>query len=71
MLVPSLDAAMPPWAEDGGMDALYKRLSDPVQRAKIAQEIRTPTEAWENLYLATARPIASCWSNSSPKRSSL
>jgi N-acyl-D-amino-acid deacylase len=47
-----LDAAMPPWAEDGGMDALYKRLSDPVQRVKIAKEIRTPTEAWENLYLA-------------------
>jgi N-acyl-D-amino-acid deacylase len=51
-----LDAAMPPWAEDGGMDALYKRLSDPVQRAKIAQEIRTPTDAWENLYLATGSP---------------
>ena len=51
-----LDAAMPPWAEDGGMDALYKRLGDPVQRAKIAQEIRTPTEAWENLYLATGSP---------------
>jgi N-acyl-D-amino-acid deacylase len=48
-----LDAAMPPWAEDGGMEALYKRLADPVQRAKIAKEIRTPTEAWENLYLAS------------------
>ena len=48
-----LDAAMPPWAEDGGMDALYKRLSDPAQRARIAREIRTPTEAWENLYLAS------------------
>jgi N-acyl-D-amino-acid deacylase len=51
-----LDAAMPPWAEDGGMDALYKRLSDPAQRAKIAKEIRTPTEKWENLYLATGSP---------------
>ncbi len=48
-----LDAAMPPWAEDGGMDALYKRLSNPAERAKIAKEIRTPTEAWENLYLAS------------------
>ena len=48
-----LDAAMPPWAEDGGMDALYRRLSDPAQRARIAREIRTPTEAWENLYLAS------------------
>jgi N-acyl-D-amino-acid deacylase len=47
-----LDAAMPPWAEDGGYDALFKRLRDPAQRAKIAAAIRTPTDAWENLYLA-------------------
>jgi N-acyl-D-amino-acid deacylase len=51
-----LDAAMPPWAEDGGVDALYKRLKDPVQRAKIATAIRTPTDAWENLYLAAGSP---------------
>src|SRR5204863_8390021 len=51
-----LDAAMPPWAEDGGEDALYKRLQDPVQRAKIATAVRTPTDAWENLYLAAGSP---------------
>jgi N-acyl-D-amino-acid deacylase len=51
-----LDAAMPPWAEDGGIDALYKRLQDPVQRAKIAAAIRTPSDAWENLYLAAGSP---------------
>jgi N-acyl-D-amino-acid deacylase len=48
-----LDAAMPPWAEDGGYDALFKRLGDRAQRAKIAQAIRTPTDAWENLLLAS------------------
>ncbi len=47
-----LDAAMPPWAEDGGYEALFKRLRDPQQRKKIAEAIRTPTDAWENLYLA-------------------
>jgi N-acyl-D-amino-acid deacylase len=47
-----LDAAMPPSAEDGGMEALYKRLRDPQQRKRIAEEIRTPTDKWENLYLA-------------------
>jgi N-acyl-D-amino-acid deacylase len=47
-----LDAAMPPWAEDGGYTALFKRLRDPEQRKKIAEAIRTPTDAWENLYLA-------------------
>ncbi len=31
---------------------LFKRLRDPEQRAKIAAAIRTPTDAWENLYLA-------------------
>jgi N-acyl-D-amino-acid deacylase len=51
-----LDAAMPPWAEDGGYDALFKRLRDPIERAKIAKAIRTPTDEWENLYLATGSP---------------
>jgi N-acyl-D-amino-acid deacylase len=51
-----LDAAMPPWAEDGGSSALFKRLRDPEQRKKIAAAIRTPTDAWENLYLAAGSP---------------
>jgi N-acyl-D-amino-acid deacylase len=51
-----LDAAMPPWAEDGGYEALFKRLRDPAQRKKIAAEIRTPTDKWENLYLAAGSP---------------
>jgi N-acyl-D-amino-acid deacylase len=51
-----LDAAMPPSALDGGYDALYKRLRDPDARKKIAEAIRTPTDAWENLYLAAGSP---------------
>jgi N-acyl-D-amino-acid deacylase len=51
-----LDAAMPPWVLDGGYDALYKRLRDPEARKKIAEAIRTPTDAWENLYLAAGSP---------------
>jgi N-acyl-D-amino-acid deacylase len=51
-----LDAAMPPWALDGGYEALYKRLRDPEARKKIAEAIRTPTDAWENLYLAAGSP---------------
>ena len=47
-----LDAAMPPWVLDGGYDAAYKRLADPETRKKIARAIRTPTNDWENLYLA-------------------
>jgi N-acyl-D-amino-acid deacylase len=47
-----LDAAIPPSAQDGGYEALFKRLDDPDQRRAIAQEMRTPTDKWENLYLA-------------------
>ncbi len=51
-----LDAAMPPSALDGGYEALFKRLRDPQARARLAQAIRTPTDEWENLYLAAGSP---------------
>jgi len=47
-----LDASMPPWVLDGGYDAAYKRLADPEIRKKIAAAVRTPSNDWENLYLA-------------------
>jgi N-acyl-D-amino-acid deacylase len=47
-----LDACLPPWTEDGGYPALFKRLRDPATREKIAAEVRTPSDKWENLYLA-------------------
>jgi N-acyl-D-amino-acid deacylase len=47
-----LDASMPPWVLDGGYDAAYHRLADAATRTRIAHEIRTPSAAWENLYLA-------------------
>ncbi|MCI0525405.1 MAG: D-aminoacylase [Acidobacteria bacterium] len=51
-----LDAAMPPWVLDGGYEAAFKRLRDPETRRKIAEEIRTPTDKWENLLLASGSP---------------
>jgi N-acyl-D-amino-acid deacylase len=51
-----LDACLPPWTEDGGYPALFKRLRDPVTREKIAAEVRAPTDKWENLYLAAGSP---------------
>ncbi len=51
-----LDACLPPWTEDGGYPALFKRLRDPATRAKIATEVKTPSDAWENLYLAAGSP---------------
>ncbi len=51
-----LDAAMPPWVLDGGYDAAYKRLADPATRKRIAEAIRTPSNDWENLFLAAGSP---------------
>jgi N-acyl-D-amino-acid deacylase len=51
-----LDACLPPWTEEGGYPALFKRLRDPAMRAKIARQVKTPSDAWENLYLATGSP---------------
>ncbi|HEV3148413.1 MAG TPA: D-aminoacylase, partial [Chthoniobacterales bacterium] len=51
-----LDACLPPWTEDGGYPALFKRLRDPTTRAKIAAQVKMPTDEWENLYLAAGSP---------------
>jgi N-acyl-D-amino-acid deacylase len=51
-----LDACLPPWTEDGGYPALFKRLRDPATREKIAAQVKTPTDEWENLYLDAGSP---------------
>lgn len=51
-----LDAAMPPWVQEGGFDAWRKRLTDPETRARVIREMRTPTDAWENLMLLAGSP---------------
>jgi N-acyl-D-amino-acid deacylase len=47
-----LDAAMPPWVQEGGYEAWRERLRDPATRAKVLAEMTAPTDAWENLFLA-------------------
>ena len=51
-----LDASMPPWVQEGGLEEWRKRLQDPATRAKIKQEMTTPTDQWESLYLAAGSP---------------
>lgn len=48
-----LDAAMPPWVQEGGYDDWAERLQDPSIRERVAHEMMTPTDEWENLYLAS------------------
>ena len=45
-----LDAAMPLWVQDGGLEKWIERLKDPAIRARVAAEMKTPGKGWENLY---------------------
>ncbi|MGH7500934.1 MAG: N-acyl-D-amino-acid deacylase family protein [Longimicrobiales bacterium] len=51
-----LDAAMPPWVQEGGLDEWIRRLRDPAIRRRVAREMRTPTNEWESLLLLTGNP---------------
>ena len=46
-----LDASMPTWVQAGGYEAWRKRLQDPATRQKVLAEMRTPSDAWENLMM--------------------
>ncbi len=51
-----LDAAMPPWVQEGGYDAWAERLKDPAVRRRVNREMSAPTDDWENLALAAGTP---------------
>ncbi len=51
-----LDASMPPWVQEGGVETWIKRLKDQSIRRKVVQEMRTPTNKWENLFLGAGTP---------------
>jgi N-acyl-D-amino-acid deacylase len=51
-----LDAAMPTWVQSGGLEAWIKRMKDPAVRARLVQEMRTPSNDWENLLLLSGSP---------------
>jgi N-acyl-D-amino-acid deacylase len=44
-----LDAAMPPWVQEGGFDKWVERLKDPAVRERVAAEMRDPAPTWENI----------------------
>jgi N-acyl-D-amino-acid deacylase len=48
-----LDACIPPWAHEGGFDALLDRLRDPVTRARILEGMRSSSSEWENPFVET------------------
>jgi len=51
-----LDAAMPPWVQEGGHQAWVMRLRDPAIRQRVVKEMTTPGGGWENFYLLAGTP---------------
>ncbi len=51
-----LDAAMPPWVQEGGLSEWIKRLRDPEIRRRVKSEMDTPSDKWENFFLAAGSP---------------
>lgn len=51
-----LDAAMPPWVQEGDHRAWVERLKDPVIRERVRQAMKMPGDTWENLYAEAGSP---------------
>jgi N-acyl-D-amino-acid deacylase len=51
-----LDAAMPTWVQEGGIDAWIERLKKPEIRARVLKEMRDPNAGFESLLLAAGSP---------------
>ncbi len=51
-----LDAAMPLWVQEGGLDAWVARLKDPELRARVIRDMRDPPPGEENLFRAAGSP---------------
>ena len=51
-----LDASMPPWVQEGGLEQWIQRLKDPQIRKRVIKEMQTNTDEWENLMRAAESP---------------
>lgn len=47
-----LDAAMPPWVQEGGFEQWSRRLQSGTIREQVGREMSSPQNDWENLCLA-------------------
>ena len=54
----SMSAFIPPWAHDGGDAKLVERLKDPATRARIRQDLLSPTSQWDNEWQEIPGPEA-------------
>jgi N-acyl-D-amino-acid deacylase len=51
-----LDASMPTWVQEGGINEWIKKLRTPSIRKKVLEEMRTPTDKWENMLRTVGGP---------------
>ena len=51
-----LTSTMPPWVQEGGFEAMLKRLKEPATRKRILAEMRRESKEWENMYLGSGSP---------------
>ena len=51
-----LNAAIPPWVQEGGFDASVERMKDPALREQIAREMLEESNEWENMYIGAGTP---------------
>ncbi len=51
-----LDASMPTWVQEGGLLDWIARLRDPAIRKKVIEEMKAPSDQWENLMLGAGTP---------------
>jgi N-acyl-D-aspartate/D-glutamate deacylase len=49
----NLRSIIPPWAHDGGNEAMLKRLRDPETRVRVRRDVLNGLPNWYNHYLAT------------------
>jgi N-acyl-D-amino-acid deacylase len=48
-----LEATIPAWAQEGGRDALHRRLDDPAVRERLRREVETGSPGWWNIVEAS------------------
>jgi N-acyl-D-amino-acid deacylase len=51
-----LNVTIPPWVQEGGFQKSIERMSDPDTRARIIEEMNTPSDEWENMFLISGSP---------------
>jgi len=55
-----LDVILPDWAQEGGRDAVLRRLRDPAERARLRQEMKAvrPADDWQGVMIGSTAEVS-------------